>query len=92
MGPSVPYWFKTAAIYQQDNFNIIFCPLKYSFLFSLYTIWPHSFPNLIQSLTIKTRDPSKTFPQNLVMGPGQNFLTQVGSAIFGLGMDLENFL
>jgi len=36
------------------------------------------------------------------MGPGQNFLTQVrsgqifvarviGSAIFGLGMDLENF-
>jgi len=25
------------------------------------------------------------------MGPGKFFLTQVGSAIFGLGMDLENF-
>jgi len=27
----------------------------------------------------------------LMMGPGQNFLTQVGSAIFGLGLGLENF-
>jgi len=25
------------------------------------------------------------------MGPGENFLTQVGSAIFGLGLALENF-
>jgi len=29
--------------------------------------------------------------QKLVMGPGQKFLTLVGSAIFGLGLDLENF-
>jgi len=26
-----------------------------------------------------------------VMGPGQNFLTLVGSVIFGLGLVLENF-
>jgi len=25
------------------------------------------------------------------MGPGQNFLTLVGSAIYGLGLNLENF-
>jgi len=28
----------------------------------------------------------------LVMGPGQNFLTLIGSAIFSLGLGLENFL
>jgi len=27
----------------------------------------------------------------LVMGPGQNFLTRVGSAIYGLGLNLEIF-
>jgi len=27
----------------------------------------------------------------VVMGPGENFLTWVVSAIFGSGMDLENF-
>jgi len=27
----------------------------------------------------------------LVIGPGQKFLTQVGSAIYGLGLNLENF-
>jgi len=27
----------------------------------------------------------------VVMGPDQNFLTQVGSAIYGLGLNLENF-
>jgi len=27
----------------------------------------------------------------IVMGPGQNFLTWIGSAIYGLGLDLENF-
>jgi len=28
---------------------------------------------------------------DLVMGPGQKFLTRVGSAIYGLGLNLENF-
>jgi len=26
------------------------------------------------------------------MGPGQKFSTRVGSAIYGLGLNLENFL
>jgi len=29
-------------------------------------------------------------PWGLVMGPGQTFLTRVGSAIYSLGLDLEN--
>jgi len=32
-----------------------------------------------------------TFKIPVVMGPGQKFLTRVGSAIYGLGLNLENF-
>jgi len=41
---------------------------------------------------LTTHDPSKFWVRlGLVMGPGQKFLTQVRSAIYGLGLNLENF-